>query len=871
MNKIYIFLLINIFFLNLEGIAQTFSDDFSDGDFTNNPVWTGNTENFEVLNGELHLFHQEPEDNNESVLVSAVAQQVGVATTWEFDFRLEFDPSSSNRARVYLQADNADLAGNLNGYYIQLGESGSEDAIKLYKQSGSSSDLLIEGTAGDIAVEPSAKVRVTRSENNEWELFYDVDGSGYNSYGTATDNEFSSGNYMGIWCDYIASRAELFYFDNFLVNPIYIDTDAPELTSTVVVSGNQVALFFNETLNESSVVDLDNFSLSGVSPLSATLSENGTSIVLVFANNFTEGATQNLNFTVSDLVGNPLSGTTNFSYNPTKAFDVLITEIMADPTPTVALPEQEYIELYNRSENAINLKDWQLLDGSGDITLPDYELAAGAYITLAEGSFAFDAAGINYIDVNLPSLTNDGELLQLLDNTGKLIFSIEYDDAWHNGNKDEGGWSLEMISPNNPCGESDNWASSVANKGGTPSAENSIFDITLVDGTAPELVRVAYVNEASIVAHFNEKIDISKLSAENFSIDNNIGTPLIITAISPENKSVSLSLNALLQEQTVYTLTVSNICDCVGNVVGSGNFAQFAIPVSASAGDIIINEILFEQATGNTDYVEIYNNSDKIIDLENYSFTRDGYAQVENEIVYENEPAITKISEASYLLFPEQYLVLTADQNLVKQQYLTENENAFLDVDGFPTLDSSQDAIFIKDSLGTTIDQVLYTDDWHYSLIDNEKGVSLERVRFDGDSQDASNWHSASGSVGYGTPGYLNSQFFALPELEESFTLSPETFSPDGDAYNDFLLLNYELDEAGYTMNAHVFDDRGRPIKHFVQNELLGRTGSFKWDGENENNEKVNIGIYIIYIEIFNLEGKVERFKRTCTVAGQLK
>lgn len=55
-----------------------------------------------------------------------------------------------------------------------------------------------------------------------------------------------------------------------------------------------------------------------------------------------------------------------------------------------------------------------------------------------------------------------------------------------------------------------------------------------------------------------------------------------------------------------------------------------------------------------------------------------------------------------------------------------------------------------------------------------------------------------------------------------------------------------------------------------MQNELLGTSGTFSWDGTTENNEKGRIGIYIIFVEVFDLEGDVKSFKKTCVLAGHL-
>ena len=43
--------------------------------------------------------------------------------------------------------------------------------------------------------------------------------------------------------------------------------------------------------------------------------------------------------------------------------------------------------------------------------------------------------------------------------------------------------------------------------------------------------------------------------------------------------------------------------------------------------------------------------------------------------------------------------------------------------------------------------------------VKNKKGVALERIDPDAATQDAANWTSASETVGYGTPGYQNSQY----------------------------------------------------------------------------------------------------------------
>jgi len=109
-------------------VFAQFLDNFSDGEFTNNPIWSGNVGVFEVdTTFKLHL---NDTISAESFLVTE--SNVSINAVWEFDVRLEFNSSSSNFAKVYLTADDQNLTADLNGFFIQIG--GQNGIIERFKQ-----------------------------------------------------------------------------------------------------------------------------------------------------------------------------------------------------------------------------------------------------------------------------------------------------------------------------------------------------------------------------------------------------------------------------------------------------------------------------------------------------------------------------------------------------------------------------------------------------------------------------------------------------------------------------------------------------------------------------------------------------------------
>jgi hypothetical protein len=157
--------------------------------------------------------------------------------------------------------------------------------------------------------------------------------------------------------------------------------------------------------------------------------------------------------------------------------DVVISEIMADPTPSVDLPAKEYLELYNRTQHAFNLRNWTLSDGNSRCTFPESTILPGSYLILCQlqDTILFNNYGLTTGLKSFPALTNSGKILFISDSTGALIHGVEYSSAWYGDIlKSGGGWSLEMIDTDYPFFQKGNWRASLSGEGGTPGKTNSV-------------------------------------------------------------------------------------------------------------------------------------------------------------------------------------------------------------------------------------------------------------------------------------------------------------------------------------------------------------------------------------------------------------
>ena len=1129
----YVFLLVigSVFGFSDLLQAQIVADDFSDGDFTTNPTWSGDDGVFTVnaLN-QLQLIDIVAE---QSYLVTSFASTSIDNKEWRLYVKQSFAGSDANQSRFYFVANGPAAAysgagsAGVSGYFLKLGEGGSGDVVRIYADNGISTTEIASCTT-NISASFELGIKILRDDAGNWEVYIDpAGGTNYSLESSFAENGVATSSAMGMICSYTSSNADNFFFDDIYFGDVVVDTTPPVLFSATATSNITLDVLFNEPLLESIAEVPSSYNVVGLGNAQTAVLDgvNNALVHLSFSTSFTNNQTYTLNVTgIQDLAGNeaPLQTSDFMWFVPAAPSyrSVVFNEILADPTPVVALPEVEFIELYNASDEAYDLAGWQLVNTTTPKVLTSYALAPGAFVVLCDddnvgqftnalGIASFSALtndsdsltlldnlgnvvdflvysidwyassdkseggwtleqinpfypcannaanwaesvdanggtpavqnsiyndapdttipviagaeiiGNNQLYVSLsesmnelsladidftllfltassiewapnldgllftfttdldpeiayeititgisdcsgnlistepfaflqgvppnpgeilineiypdpdeanslpnaeflelynkgnrvlnlkglklnsgliedhvilypdsfivladasdidafffqfyaqaflesfPSLTNGGMLLELKDASDNIIDEVTYDISWYQDtDKDDGGWSLERINPNDPCSNGDNWHASVATLGATPGKINSVYS-DAPDIAAPQLLYVLSEPQESVTLVFNEPLDPASLAGLDWTVNNEVQSNINAQFANSDGTSIILYYGEM-ESGVIYQFDLFGLSDCWGNDAGLVQ-NKFALPEAAVAGDIIINEILFNPFEGGKDFVEVYNNSLKNISLA-------GWQLADATLGHMNDGK--DITNIALILYPGEYMVFTEGGGTSLSTFYPGTQTSrVLEVEDIPDFSSIDGVYLLMPVFGVVSDSVEYTEAQHFPLLNSTDGVSLERIAFNRPSSDRTNWHSASEFEGYATPGYVNSQSDNNALTEDSFEVLAEMFSPDNDGYQDVTTFAYSFDEGGYVGSITIFDSEGRKVRNLMRSELLGVSGSISWDGLNNENQKAPMGIYVVYFEVFNLNGDVSEFKRTCVLAHSL-
>jgi len=847
-------LIILLFLLSSVCHAQLI-DNFSDGDFDKNPEWFGNTGSFMVNNSkQLQL------DTSGSAVKYLTTTNSRIENTeWNFWLKLNFDPSASNQVKIYLCSDNHDVTKPLNGYFIRIGENLALDDIDLVRQTGTTEQVIIDGIDGRAAKSPTLRIKVLCDDKGNWKLLCDTTGKEqYLMEGSGFDTMIKNTSFFGFSCKFTSSNAKNFFFDDFYIGNERKDTIGPEILQIVTLGFNKLQIVFNEDIDTSNLKATDFYIASNLNFYPSFKLEKidlKTFVIFINPDNYYLYISPNILFAnnIYDLLGNKSIPIKTFIHYRLSKQDLVINEFMADPSPPLSLPDAEFIELFNNLNVAYPLTDITLEDLSTKIELKD-SIPAKSFVILCKttDTSLFIPYG-KTIGVNIPSLNNSNDVLVLKSKSYGLLDSLNYDLSWYKDQqKSEGGWSLERVFPYQSCiANKDNFEASNSTDGGTPGKKNSVFD-SLFKNNFKWKYELSMLNDSTFEFIVNQQIiNDGSLSVKIICLEDTISKINVTTTI--KHNSLIINLDKAPVKNRSYSMSVA-LHNCEFKLFYLDTTLYIAAEMDSF--DLIINEILFNPKPNSYDFIELYNRSNKYLNLKNLQLAR-----LDDSLKLKD---IKTVFTKDFVLLPGQYLVLTENIEDIKNQYFVKNPQQLIKASITSMPDDKGDVILLYKN--RRIDYFHYEESYHFEALRSSEGVSLERIGHNLQTQISSNWHSAASSVGYATPTYQNSQFDVFnPTLKEVFA-DKNIFSPDNDGFDDFLLIQYNFANTGNFGSIKIYDLAGRLVRELVNNDLFGSTGFYQWDGVDDNGKLLNSGVYIILAEIINVSGKSVKYKLSCSL-----
>lgn len=639
------------------------------------------------------------------------------------------------------------------------------------------------------------------------------------------------------------------------------DRTPPEPVNVTPIDQQKILVSFSEPLDPVYATLPSLYALEDRHPTEVMLQQNNSQVLLSWDFSFEAGLTYTLLIEkMVDLSGNQSTNKRiDFEFAPPTriAFkELVINEVMAAPRAGNSLPNVEYVELYNTSDRPIYIGGIQLANSRRVTTIPSAVLGQKAYIILAPrartGEFTQygDVLGLT----NWPTLLNTADHVKIMDDSGTLLDSLGYNTASYGGNSfSQGGYSLEIANPYLACHIPTNLKASEDIRRGTPGQVNSVYE-TSPDLSPPRFIRSVWLGERKVLLAFS-KVLSNNLAVTSWEVSPNINVSSIKAGENPTD--ILLEFEEDLQEGIRYTVRISNLRDCTGNLLEEKEEVWVVVPSKPEAKDIALNEVLFNARTNAPKFIEIYNCSNKYINMKDWKLANlNSAGEIANRRILFHE---------DYILEPFSFLVFTTDAGRLKQEYPKSKEDRFIAYSSLPSYPISSGNVVLLDPEEELVEIFSYSDRMHHPLLRETRGVSLERLSVEFEVNDPSNWQSASSSVGFATPGYRNSQVFDGQE-EFGIEIQPKVFMPDVPGQPAFITISYKMEQPGKNASIRIYGVSGTMIREICQNAIWGMEGFYLWDGTDAQGRKVRPGYYIIWVELFDLQGNVRQIKKTAIV-----
>ena len=817
----------------------------------------------------LHHIYDNPDAGIDQVGLPTTNLKLSKGTTkWSFKLKHGYDPSSSNNWGVFLTADNTPAVmmpgGYVNGFVVGVNLTGYDDTLRLWKIKNGAFSVIIStriNWQNNIGAINPAVINVERSQAGLWKTKIFNKNLVLMDSASSADNELFNTEWFGVYYKYSSTRDRLLWVDDISIDgPFFVDKDPPEINKFIFDTYSSLVLTFNEE-PAPDLFSENNYSLNGSSEIvSGIIRLSPVSLRIIFKEKFVNKTENTLLVkSLCDKSGNCLTDV-QVKFTPAWAElgDVVISEIMADPAPSVALPEKEYLEIHNRTSSQFNLKKWKLSnDGSGSV-FPETIINPSEQMILCQlqdTSFFLRYGKVRGLK-SFPSLTDAGKLMVLYDSLGNMIHGVEYCSEWNNDDlKKEGGWSLEMIDTDFPFYYEGNWIASISKNGGTPGSLNSVRHLNR-DKYFKGIINLFPIDSNNLKIYFSEPVRNLAENSKGIKINGN-GIKSVSSTDQLLREYIIIPENTFLKNKQYLLEIPSGAKDFAGNSPVVRSFA-FGIPQKPAKGEIVFNEILFNPLAGDADYIEIYNAADKIINASELLLS-----SVSESGVYSSTVPVSVVNRC---ILPGTFYVITTKKESVLGRYMYSIPDNIFQVSALPSMPDDNGHLILYNRQLDIIDEVIYYEKMHYSLLSGYEGIALEKIRPSAPSKDTGNWYSASETSLWGTPGAPNSIASGLPVSDKKIVFSSTRITPDNDGYEDLLIIDINLNGNSNVISATVFDEGGGFVKKITENLLAGPHSTITWNGAAKDGSLVGSGIYIILITAFDENGRTEKWKKVCAV-----
>ncbi|MDO5427890.1 lamin tail domain-containing protein [Parabacteroides sp.] len=785
-------LLILAFLLPLCAYPQL-KEPFNGPEITSDNPWTGDLDCFVIENGWL-VSRADPTRKSVSIETPLV---YSATMEWEFEIRIDFKPSDQNHIRLHVYLDDQRMLGLKNDYYVQIGSNKKTITFRKHTATEKNPKILIEKTLDVLLGAVDLKVKLTLENHKIWNL-YVLEKGRFVLIGSCESEVSSSckGGQLRFECRYSKTRVNDFacnyiiISDNISIEPEKPDTpEEPEEPNEPDEPLVLPRLLAIQPITES-VFQLQYNLPVDIREAIFSISGIGNASRMTYADDMRIHVNISFDKELKVGMGYDLLCSGLMDLEGNKIPESS-TEIRLEYEEEPDVPEEpEVPDTPSFPAGSIRINE-VMADPKGQKAFPETE-----YVELYNTTDkAIELNGWSFLYGSKPTVLT----ALLLDADGYVVLyrsgrDIHIDDA---------GLDLPL----------DKFPASLVNTG---------KELALFDSSGKEIDRIAYEKAKVGIAWERSETGF------HLSTDERGGTPGSANS-SPDDEPEDPDRPDTPHKPGIPT------------------------DIIVLPNEIVFNELLPNPYPEGSEYIELYNRSDRTLPLAGLSVA----TRKSDGTLSSHYPLSSIVSPVE----PQDYALLTKSMGGVSDFYLISSPDALHELKLPVLANTSATLVLFRTEDEVMIDEIRYSSKWHAPSVKNEKGIALERINPDSDTQDEMNWTSASATAGYGTPGYRNSQYGKQDEGEVTGIESP-VYSEATKEYT----ISYHLDESGYTCRAWIFDISGRRISEVVNHDLLGIEGELAWNGLAVNGSKVKTGVYIFYAELVHPQGKIERYKEVFLV-----